>query len=127
MTPGEILAGHAPGVRGVAERLRRLVTEVVPEAQERAYPGWHAIGLRHPRAGYFAGIFPYEETVKLAFEWGALLADPEGVLQRGPTGSKRVRYVALSPVGPVPEAPLRLLLLEAVDLRARARARHPRR
>ena len=119
MTPEDILAAHAPGVRALAERLRRLVLDVVPDAHERAYPGWRAIGYRHPRAGYFAGIFPEEGAVRLAFEWGALLSDPDGLLQRGPSGGKRVRYAVLPPGDDIPEGPLALLLLEAVEARRR--------
>jgi hypothetical protein len=46
----------------IAERLRVLTRETVPEADERAYTGWQAIGYRIPEAGYFAGIFPATST-----------------------------------------------------------------
>jgi hypothetical protein len=63
--PEDILADHSPNVRKLAERLRILIRETVPEASEVAYPGWHAIGYRHPRSGYFCGIFPSAARLKL--------------------------------------------------------------
>ena len=80
MTPDELLAEHTPDVEALGQRLRRFIREAVPEATEKAYPGWHGIGYRHPIAGYFAGIFPLEDSVRLLFEHGVLLPDPEHVL-----------------------------------------------
>ena len=93
VTIEQILADHTPPVRAIAERLRVLIAATVPEAEERAYGGWHAIGFVHPDAGYFGAIFPREEIVKLCFEWGAVLPDPHRIL----TGNqKRVRYVVIA-------------------------------
>ncbi len=117
-TPEQILDGHGPEVSALAQRLRTLILQVAPEASERAYPGWHGIGYRHPRAGYFAGIFPLAESVKLGFEWGVLLRDEDALLRSGPTGAKRVRYVELRPGDEVPEGALTVLLMEAIDLRS---------
>ncbi len=80
MTPDELLAEHSTQVAALAGRLRSFMTSVVPEANERVYPGWHGIGYRHPHAGYLGGIFPLEDSVKLLFEHGALLPDPAGLL-----------------------------------------------
>ncbi len=88
----DILDGHLPEVREIFEGLRDLLREVMPEAVEKAYPGWHGIGYRHPRAGYVCGIFPREDLVKLGFEHGVHLPDPEGLLAG--SGS-RVRYVVV--------------------------------
>jgi len=89
-TPEDILRIHTPEVRAIVEHLRTLVKETVPEAEERVYPGWHAFGYRHPEAGYFCGIFPYDDMVKLYFEHGASLPDPDGLLEGD---GKRTRYV----------------------------------
>jgi hypothetical protein len=110
-----ILAEHPPEIRRLAERLRRLIRETVPEAVETAYPGWHAIGYRHPQIGYFAAIFPETGRARLALEWGALLPDPNGLL--GGQG-KQVRYVDIGEGGEIQEAGIRDLLLAAVSLPA---------
>ena len=108
-----ILADAAPEIRLLAERLRSLIRETIPEAVETAYPGWHAVGYRHPESGYFAGIFPETGRVRLAFEWGILLPDPHGLLSG--TG-KQVRYVDIYEEGELRETAIRDLLLAAVSL-----------
>ncbi|RIK41903.1 MAG: hypothetical protein DCC55_10580 [Chloroflexi bacterium] len=88
----DILASHTPDVVALVERLRHLIRTTVPEAVEKAYPRWHGIGYTHPQVGYFCAIFPEQNRVKLGFEFGILLPDPEGLL----TGSgKQVRYVEI--------------------------------
>jgi hypothetical protein len=90
---------------------------VLPEAREVAYPGWHAIGFRHPKAGYVCGIFPFEGSVRLVFEWGVLLRDDARLLQ---PGGRQVRFAEFfDPSAALPEAELERMLLEAVALRAR--------
>lgn len=88
--PVDILMGHKPEIRDLAEQLRKIIRKSVPEAVEVAYPVWHGIGYRHPEAGYLGGIFPMKNCVKLGFEWGAFFPDPKKELQG--TGG-RVRYL----------------------------------
>jgi hypothetical protein len=108
----EVLAGHTPAVRALADALRALVREALPaDAREVPYPGWHGIGFRDPRAGYLGGVFPLDDRVRLLFERGVELDDPEGVL----TGDGRqVRHVELRPGDPVPEDAIRALLHQAL-------------
>lgn len=42
--PEQILEGHTPQIRALAERLRRIILETVPDAVEAAYPVWRGIG-----------------------------------------------------------------------------------
>lgn len=88
--PEQILGGHTPQIRALAEQLRRLILETVPDAVEAAYPVWRGIGYRHPECGYFCGIFPQKNAVKLGFEYGVLLPDPDGLLEGD---GKQVRYL----------------------------------
>jgi hypothetical protein len=116
-TPDDILAEHTPSVRELSNQLRTLIKQTLPEVKEVAYPGWHAIGFRHPRAGYVCGIFPADDVVRLVFEWGVLLRDDTGLLK---PGGKQVRYAEFSdPAECLPEEELERLLLEAVSVRAR--------
>ena len=98
MTPDELLDDHTPAVRALAQRLRRLVRSVCPEASERAsvrvYPGWHGLGFHNPDVGFFCGIFPLADSVRLLFEHGALLDDHDGLLTGG---GSQTRYVELTP------------------------------
>lgn len=111
----DILAGHAPPVRAVAERLREIVLDTVPTAVESAYPHWHGIGYRHPESGYFGAIFPQADHVRLGFEFGTLLPDPHRVLEG--TG-KQVRYVIIQDEESIPAQAIRELILAAISLPA---------
>ncbi len=113
----DLLTDCPPWQVAVVERLRRLMAVVLPEAVEKVYPGWRAIGYRHPAAGYIGGIFPTDQGVRLLFEHGASLPDPSGVLEGE---IKQVRWITFedsSAVTPELESAIGQLLLEAVDFR----------
>ncbi len=110
-----ILAGHTPAIRDLCGALREVILGAVEGLDERAYTGGHAIGYVHPAAGLIGSIFPLEDEVHLAFEWGATLPDPAGLLVgRG----KRMRYVSLRPDEAIPREAIAGLVRGAV---ARAR------
>jgi hypothetical protein len=100
-TPEDILKIHRREVQAIAQKLRQIVKDVIPDVMEKAYPGWHGIGYRHPKTGYFGCIFPLDDKVRFAFEYGAFLPDPDNLLIRPPTSSKQVRYVELNTVGEI--------------------------
>jgi hypothetical protein len=110
-TPEDILAPFPAEVRDLAGALRALVRETVPAVTERAYPGWRGIGYRDAQSGYFCGVFPRREAVRLLFEQGAALADPEGLLT---DGRKQVRWVELRPGRPVPRDAIARLIHAAL-------------
>ena len=106
-TPEDILAPFPGEVRALADEVLALVRAAVPTAEERAYPVWRGIGYRDAQSGYFCGIFPNRKEVRLGFEHGVSLPDPDGLL----TGSgRRVRYLVLRPGGEVPRDAIRELL-----------------
>lgn len=113
-TPEDILRDHTPEVQATAAALRSLIGDAMPELAEKAYPGWHGIGYRHPKAGYVCGVFPHAETVRLLFEHGRELSDPHRVFTGGGT---QTRWIELSDPADIPADAIRLLLLEAVALR----------
>lgn len=79
MTPDDILAPFPIRVRRLADEVRARARGAVPSFTERAYPGWGGIGFRDPRAGYVFGLFPRRDHVRLFFERGGELEDPDGV------------------------------------------------
>jgi hypothetical protein len=118
--PREVLADHTPAIRALCDELRALAHDVMPDATEHGYSGWHAIALRHPAAGYVCGIFPFADPVRLLFEHGVLLHDPDGIV----TGNgKQVRYIDLNPGCVVPADAPRGLIAEAAGLRSSRRRR----
>ena len=98
-TPEDILAPLPHEVRALAQQLRGLMRELVPDATERASRGWNSISYHDAQSGYFCGIFPRPPAVRLLFEHGAALPDPDHLL----TGDTRqVRWIDLRPGEPVP-------------------------
>jgi hypothetical protein len=100
-TPEDILAPLPDDVRALAQALRELMRTLVPGAEEWANPGWKSISYHDAQSGYFAGIFPRPPAVRLLFEHGATLPDPDGLLTRH-TGSRQVGWIDLLPGEPIP-------------------------
>lgn len=114
MTADELLDEHTEPVAALARELRRVIVAAMPTATERVYSGWHGLGYVHPEAGYVCGIFPQSDEVKLGFEHGHLLPDPDGLFSLGGT---QVRYIVLRPGDPVPATAIADLIAEALELR----------
>jgi hypothetical protein len=128
-TVQDVLRPCSPALREVAESLRKVLREVVPTATEHPYVGWKGIGYRDPQAGYFAGIFPQHDHVRLLFEHGAALDDPDGVFEAG-TGVRQVRWIVLRPGKRLPRRAIDAMLRRALvhgstRRRGRTRARRP--
>ncbi len=113
MFPEEILSAHTPEVKLLTEMLRRLILDEAPEAVEKAYPGWHAIGYTHPKSGYFCAIFPLEDRIQLAFEYGVLLRDPARLLIGQ---GKQVRYFVMQSAADVLEQEIRSFIKKSLAL-----------
>ncbi|HEX2207020.1 MAG TPA: DUF1801 domain-containing protein [Longimicrobium sp.] len=106
-TPEDILAPLPDDVRALAEELRWMVREMVPGVEERANAGWKGLGYHDAQSGYFCGIFPRPPAVRLLFEHGAALPDPDRLLM-GDT--KQVRWIELRPGEPIPREGIRRLV-----------------
>ncbi len=115
MTPDQILGDHTPSIVDLVQRLRQVVRQAAPEAREAAYPEWHAIGYRHPDAGYFCGIFPYADHLKLYFEYGKFLPDP-GRLLRG--DGRQTRYLVVASLEDIGAEYIQQLVRESIALKS---------
>jgi hypothetical protein len=69
-----------------------VVLDAEPDLAERVYHGWDGIGFRHPDGGYVCAIYPQEAEVRLLFEHGRRLADPDGILEGN---GRQTRYVTV--------------------------------
>jgi hypothetical protein len=117
--PEVFLDGYSPEIRAIAERLRDVVHESVPEAVERVRTGWRLIGYDVPvgrRTRYFAFVAPEPEHVHLGFEYGVWMADPEGMLLGAHLDLRKVRFVTIRPGDAIPTDALVAYTREAATL-----------
>jgi len=110
-----LLRLHSPEVKALVEKLRTLVRSSLGTPEERVYAGWNGLGYHDEQAGYVCGIFPRRQSVRLHFEHGASLADPDRVFSGG---GSQTRYLELAPRDEVPEDAIRAMIERAVLLGA---------
>jgi hypothetical protein len=119
--PDLFLEGFPPGIQEVADRLRGVVREAVPDAIERVRVGWRLIGYDVPvgrRTRYFAFVAPEPEHVHLGFEYGIWMADLERILRGAHLNLRKVRYTTYQPGDAIPTDALVRYTREAADLAA---------
>jgi cytidylate kinase len=107
-----LLSERSREVADLTQVLRAVVRSALPMATEKINLGWHGLGYHDPEAGYVAGIFPGDDSVKLGFEHGVGLPDPEGLLEGD---GSQVRYVVLDEWDERLRRPITHLLEAAVE------------
>lgn len=78
MTVEALFSGLPAPAAAAAHRLLALVRAEAPGATEAVKPGWQLVGFTLQR--YFCAINPKGDHVRLLFEQGVALPDPDGVL-----------------------------------------------
>jgi hypothetical protein len=119
------LDSYPEPIRIAAERLRRLVRQVEPDAIERVREGWRIIGYDVPvgrRTRYFAWIGPEPKHVHIGFEHGILLPDPKHRLQGAHLRLKKVRYLTFTAPDQIDEREVLAFVREAVRIATLSRA-----
>lgn len=118
--PDLLLSAYPDEIRDVADRLRSVVHDAVPQAIERVRTGWRLIGYDIPvsarRTRYFAFVAPEPMHVHLGFEYGAWMADPDGLLRGAHLKLKKVRFVTYVPGDPIPTEALAALCRDGAAL-----------
>jgi hypothetical protein len=117
--PDLFLSGYPPEIQEVAETLRAVVREAVPEAVERVRTGWRLIGFDVPierGTRYFAFVAPEPEHVHLGFEFGVWMADPDGILLGAHLKLRKVRFTTFRPGDVIRKETLERYTREAADL-----------
>lgn len=118
--PPDLFLDAYPGeIREIAEKLRTVVRDAVPEAIERVRTGWRLIGYDVPvdrRTRYFAFVAPEPEHVHLGFEYGIWMTDPAGLLQGAHLDLRKVRFVTYGPGDAIPADALVRYTQEAAEL-----------
>ena len=107
-----LLDEHTDEVVDLTRVLRGVVRSALLLATEKVNIGWHGLGYHDPEAGYVAGIFPDDDSVRLGFEHGVDLPDPGDLLEGDGT---QVRYVVLEAWDERFRDPITALLDHAVE------------
>lgn len=119
----DLLKLGQPAQQACMQRLRALILKVHPDACEVVRLGDRAatygVGPKKMSEGY-AYIMPHTAWVNLGFYKGADLPDPAGVLEG--TGAK-LRHVKIRSLEDVDRAPIRALLVAALQERRTALGR----
>ncbi|MDQ2996482.1 MAG: DUF1801 domain-containing protein [Chloroflexota bacterium] len=122
-TAEQFLATFPPEKQALAEQLRHLIKQTIPNISEAVYSGWKLIGYREQdgrRGRYFCFVAPFANRVMLDFEYGVLMADAAGLLEGN---GKQVRYVTLRSQADLRPHELSVLIAEAAMVAAtRARS-----
>jgi hypothetical protein len=115
--PEAFLEPYPQPMREIAEALRAIVRQVVPDALEAVRPGWRLIGYEVPvgrRSTYFAYVAPEPIHVHLGFEHGIFMNDPDGRLEGAHLNLRKVRFLTLRSLEEIDEEAFIGLVREAV-------------
>jgi hypothetical protein len=108
----DLLSRRPPPVAALARQVRESALRAMPDLAERFYPGWQALGLRHPVGGLLATIFPRDSDVVVYLEHGASLNDPYGLLG----GQERLRQTRTLSFRPATRSPTMANFVDYLDL-----------
>lgn len=115
-SPKEFLSTFPPEVQTLANELRALVKETVPNVKEAVYTGWSLIGYRVKQGrsdAYFCFIAPFPNRIMLGFEYGIQLFDPNLRLEGDGT---QVRYLTVREKDDIEPEVFRAFIVEAAQI-----------
>jgi hypothetical protein len=116
LSPDEFLSTFTPDMQALANELRLLVKETVPNVNEVVYTGWKLIGYRVRQAkrdAYFCFIAPFPNRIMLGFEYGVQLFDPNLRLEGDGT---QVRYLTVREKEDIDLESFRAFIAEAAQI-----------
>lgn len=116
--PEQFLAAFPSQIHALADQLRELIKQTIPNTSEAVYLGWKLIGYREQdgrRGRYFCFVAPYPDRVVLGFEYGVLMDNQTGLLEGD---GKQVRYVTLRSQDDIRPPELSALIAEAAMVAA---------
>ncbi len=109
----EALTGSSDLVTGIAEQLRVLIIELYPDVVEVPWPKQKIIGYGvgpKKMSEHYCYIGAFKRHVNLGFYYGAILPDPQGLLEG--TG-KNLRHIKVNTLEAVDQPAVRDMLRAA--------------
>jgi hypothetical protein len=113
----EALSGSSSQVEAIARQLRASIIEIYPDVVEVPWPNQKIIGYGvgpKKMSEHFCYIAAQREYVNLGFYYGAVLPDPEGLLEG--TG-KNLRHIKVREVVEVAQPAIRKMIEVSLDER----------
>lgn len=115
-SPEEFLSTFPAEMQELANELRSLVKETIPNVKEAVYPGWKLIGYRVKKGrkdAYFCFIAPFPNRIMLGFEYGIQLFDPNLQLEGDGT---QIRYLTVREKEDIDPESFRAFIAEAAQI-----------
>ena len=115
-SPEEFLSTFPPEMQELANELRSLVKDTIPNVKEAVYTGWKLIGYRvkKGRSGsYFCFIAPFPNRIMLGFEYGIQMFDPNLRLEGDGT---QACYLTVREKDDIDSENFRLFIVEAAQI-----------
>lgn len=110
----DVLLSFSDEIRTLCFELRSLVLDCVANANERVFPGWKVLTYSlDDELQQVCAISIHKNHLDLIFSQGAHLDDPDGLLEGV---GKRVRHIKIRPASGIPEAAVRRLIAQAVEI-----------
>ena len=116
ISPDEFVAAYSPELQELANALRVLVRETLPDVVEGVNAGWGLLSYRVPSGKttvYFGYIGMDGDHAHLGFEYGILLPDPKHLLQGQGT---QVRYLTIRRVSEIKKKDFAALVRAAAEI-----------
>jgi hypothetical protein len=114
----EMIASLPKEERVLVNRLRAIVKECIPKAEEKAYYDWAVPFYRHNRLICY--LWPLAgKGVTLGFQYGNLMSNEDGVLQS--EGRKQVYTLHIKSMKELKEEQVKALLFEAAIIDEQSR------
>ena len=105
----QLVTKYSPEVQAIARRLREIIYEVLPKADEKVWAtGWHV--ARYADGEELVAIGPLKNYCNLFFAQGAQLPNPDGLLEG--TG-KGIRHIKCKSLDSIPVGASKKLIREA--------------
>ena len=112
--PEELLSFYPSHIREIIDVLSGIIFQTFPNTKEKVYMGWRGLGYVHPQAGYYVGLFPQNDCVKMGFENGFAMSDKYNLFS---DETKKVKYIVIKSVDEIDGKKIEECLIEAVELK----------
>jgi hypothetical protein len=117
----EFLSAYDPAIVDLALATRAFVLAEAPDAAELVYDAYNAVAAGYSFTGRpsdsFIHIATYAKWVNLGFNHGALLKDPQGILQGA---GKHIRHIRISSAADLERNNIRAFVRAAIEQAPRA-------